>query len=163
MKYARLLFIFALSIAGCASQPVAKMTPLEIQSLQTRQFEEQKDVVFPSVMSVFLDLGYTVESADKDTGFIRAQGAATTESASNLLLFLLDVDKELSSEVSQTAATAFIEEIGGSTQVRLTFVQSTKRYDSRSVDREDKPILDAQVYQNAFEKISNEVFVRSAK
>ncbi len=141
-------------LAGCATTPAITLTPLEIQSLQTREYEQGKDVVFPSVLSVFQDLGYTVEGADKETGLITARSAAKSDAASKFWLGI--------SNVSQTFATAFIEEIGKITRVRLNFVASSKKsYSLGQSDREDTPILDAQVYQNCFERIESAIFVRS--
>ena len=146
------LFIF---VAGCATTTAPTMTPLEIQSLQTREYENEKAIVFTSVISVFQDLGYTVKSADKDTGFITAESAATSDAASK---FWLGV-----SNVSQTAATAFVERIGDTTKVRLNFVTSNKKSSAYGqTDREDIPVLDAKIYQNAFERIENAIFVRSS-
>lgn len=157
MKSLRFAFIgLVLLFAGCATTKAPTLTPLEIQSLQTREYERGTDVVFPSVISVFQDLGYIIKSADKETGLITAEGTAKSDQASK---FWLGVAK-----VSQTSATAFIEDIGKMTKVRLNFVVSKKTSSSwgRS-DREDTPILDASVYNNAFERIENAIFVRSAK
>jgi hypothetical protein len=146
------LLIF--SLAACTVTPRITLTPLEIQNIQTREFENSKEIVFPSVMSVFQDLGYTVKSADINTGFISAESAAKSNSSSRLLGM---------STVLQTAATAFIEKIGKITRVRLNFVTTSKRsYEYGQTDREDTPILDANIYQNAFERIENAIFVRSA-
>ena len=65
-------------VAGCVAMPPPP-TPLQIQSVQTREYEEGKQVVFASVMSVFQDLGYIVNSADLATGFITTEGLATGE------------------------------------------------------------------------------------
>jgi len=145
-----LVFLFT----GCATTSAPTMTPLEIQSLQTREYEHKKDVVFPSVISVFQDLGYTIKAADINTGLITAESTAKSDKASK---FWLGVSK-----VSQTSATAFVEEIGKMTRVRLNFVVSNKTSSSWGQDdREDKAILDASVYKNAFERIDNAIFVRS--
>ena len=141
-------------LTGCATTGPA-LTPLEIQSLQTREYEQGKNIVFPSVMSVFQDLGYTIKSADKDTGLITAESAAKSDAASKFWLGI--------SDVSQTSATAFIEEIGKITKVRLNFVTSSKKsYGYGQSDRQDTPILNAEVYKNAFERIENAIFVRSS-
>jgi hypothetical protein len=140
-------------LASCVAQGPT-MTPLEIQSLQTREYEQKKDVVFPSVISVFQDLGYTVTSASKDTGLITAEGVTNSNAASKFWFGVTDV--------SQTKATAFIEQIGRITKVRINLVNTSKtssRYGQN--DQQDTPILDATVYQNAFEKIENAIFVRS--
>lgn len=144
-----------LVVAGCVSTSAPTLTPLEIQSLQTREYEHGKNIVFPSVLSVFQDLGYIVKSADKDTGLITAESAAKSDAASKFWLGI--------SNVSQTSATAFIEEIGKITRVRLNFVTSSKKsYGYGQSDRQDMPILNAEVYKNAFERVESAIFVRSA-
>lgn len=141
-------------LSACTNMPESNLTPLEIQSLQSREYESSSDIVFKSVMSVFQDLGYIIRSADKDTGFITAESAAKSDAAMKFWLGITDV--------SQTSATAFVEQIGTLTRVRLNFVNSSKQSSwSGQADREDTPILNAKVYQVAFEKIENAIFVRS--
>lgn len=151
------VLVMVLFLGACATTaPVSTMTPLEIQSMQTREFGQSKNVVFPSVMSVFQDLGYVVKSADKDTGLITAESPAKSNQA---MKFWLGV-----SDVSQTSATAFIETINKKTNVRLNFVTSSKQsYGYGQSDRQDTPVLDAEIYQNAFEKIENAIFVRASR
>lgn len=149
------LWVMILFMTGCAAPKAPTMTPLEIQSLQTREYENGKSIVFTSIVSVFQDLGYTVKSADIDTGFVTAEGTAKSDAA---MKFWLGI-----TSVSQTSATAFVERIGEFTRVRLNFVTSQKQSSLYGqTDREDTPILDAQVYQNAFERIENAVFIRSS-
>ena len=149
-----LCLILSLIVSGCAMQKTPELTPLQIQALQTRDYSASKSVVFPSVISVFQDLGYTIKNADKETGIIMAESAAKSDSTSRFLGV---------SSVTQTSATAFVEEIGKITKVRLNFVSSNnKSYGYGQTDREDTPILDAPTYQNAFERIENAIFVRKA-
>lgn len=149
------MLLSSVVLSGCVTTPQSMLTPLEIQALQTRTYEYNKDIAFPSVMSVFQDLGYTVNSADKDTGLITAESATTSDAASKFWLGITDV--------SQTKATAFIEQMGSNSSVRLNFVDTSKKSTmyGRS-DRQDTPILDAAVYQNAFERIENAIFMRSS-
>lgn len=148
-----ILFVF---ITGCeTTKPKVNLTPLDIQSMQSRSYEHSKDLVFPSVMSVFQDLGYSINSADINTGLITAESAANSDKA---LKFWLGITK-----VSQTKANAFIEEIGNETKVRINFVVTNKKsFGYGQTDREDEQILTPQPYQNAFEKIENAIFVRSS-
>ena len=151
-------------LAGC-TPPGPVLTPLEIQSLQTREFGHDKAIVFASTLSVFQDLGYIVNSADLDTGLITTESPATSDRATFparlAILSELMTWSDVSSVV-QTKATAFIEQIGNRSRVRLNFVVS--RQDSSvhgQTRRQDTPVLDAAVYQNAFERIENAVFVRA--
>ena len=143
-------------VTGCeTTKPKVNLTPLEIQSMQSRSYEHSKDIVFPSVMSVFQDLGYSINNADIKTGLITAESAADSDKT---LRFWLGITK-----VSQTKANAFIEEIGEETKVRINFVVTKKKsFGYGQTDREDEQILTPNPYQNAFEKIENAIFIRSS-
>lgn len=135
-------------------EPEINLTPLEIQSMQSRAYDKPKDIVFPSVMSVLQDLGYSIKVADINTGLITAESTAKSNLAMKVWLGI--------AEVSQTTADAFIEEVQGKTKVRINFINVVKQSSSWGQnDREDKQILDPVPYQNAFEKVENAIFVRS--
>ena len=153
----RTVFIATLAatllVGGCAMEPKSEMTPLQIQSLQTRNYPQGKDIVFPSVISIFQDLGYTIDNADKETGLVTAQSPSQSSFETKFWLGM--------SSVSQTKATAFVERIGQETRVRLSFVEANRTSSAygRS-DEQETPILDASIYANAFERLENAVFVR---
>ena len=112
-KYLVVLMIAMLT--GCATAPPAPApTPAQIQSIQTREFETTKTIAFASVISVFQDLGYTVASADKETGFITSASASTSKT-----------DYWFTGQTinTQTKATAFVEDMPNNrARVRLNFV-----------------------------------------
>ncbi len=131
------------------------LTPLEIQSLQSREYEEDMKIVFSSVVSVFQDIGYTISSADSLSGLIVAESTADSDFASKFWLGITNV--------SQTKANAFVETIGSMTKVRINFVTSNEQsFGYGQTDRKDVQILDAEPYRLAFEKIENAIFVRSS-
>ncbi|MGQ4807620.1 hypothetical protein NKDENANG_00975 [Candidatus Entotheonellaceae bacterium PAL068K] len=154
-KFKFIAIFLVIFVTGCVTPTAPTLTPLEIQSLQTREYEETKEVVFPSVLSVFQDLGYIIKTADKDTGFITSE--SPTKGSTKFIPFVGIINV-----ANQTAATAFIEPIGQITKVRLNLVvkkSSSSAYGQSS--KQDTPILDAEVYQNAFEKIESAIFIRS--
>ena len=157
MKIRNILIVVVatLFIAGCTTTTAPVMTPLELQSLQSREYKEDKEKVFASIMSVFQDIGYTISNADIQTGLISAESSSNSSFASK---FWLGITK-----VSQTKATAFVEKVGGKTRARLNFVEVKELSSSYGQsDRQDLPLLDATLYQNAFEKIENAIFIRSS-
>jgi len=86
-----ILPILFILITGCeTTKPKVNLTPLEIQSIQSRSYEHPKKTVFPSVMSVFQDLGYSINSADINTGLITAESIAESNKA---LKFWLNISK----------------------------------------------------------------------
>jgi len=149
-------FFLAATLAGCvASAKRPEMTSLQIQAIQLKEYESTKEIVFPSVVSVFQDIGYIISNADLETGIITAESAAENNPAMAVFLGV--------SVVKQTKVTAFVEQIGSTTRVRLNFVEIEKSSSGYGQnDRKDMPILDTKIYQNAFNKIGDAIFIRSS-
>jgi hypothetical protein len=127
------------------------MTSLELQSIQSAEFKATKEIAFWSIVSVFRDLGYIIESGDLKTGIITAKSPEKRKAG-----FSAD-------GIWQTRATAFIEELEPQvTKVRLNFVENENTVFSKGAQSDmDIVIEDAQVYQNAFTKIQEGIIIRS--
>lgn len=166
--------LIALYLIGCKTVEVQpEKTSLEIQAIQAKQFETTQNVAFSSTLSVFQDLGYIVKSADRETGFITAQSASRSKKESNQRLKIGDFQFNLADLLddssdskkttrSYTSATAFIEELRPhSTQIRLNFVVS-RLSSSRQGQSEQRDTIveDPKIYQNAFNKIGDAIFIR---
>ena len=149
-------FLLVAAVSACApAMPPPIQTPLAIQSIQSREYEASREVVFPSVISMFQDLGYIITNADMATGLISAESAA--QSSGDFESFLMGQTK-----VSQTKATGFVETIGTMTRLRLNFVEINQTStDYGQTDRHDTPILNPGLYQNAFSRVENGIFLRS--
>lgn len=146
-----------LVLSGCAGSARQEPTSLEIQAFQSREFEATKGEVFGSVMSVFQDLGYIIESADVETGFITS--ASASQNKTNFWQALNYV-----SSSGQTKATAFVEPLAsGRVRARLNFVD-TENKSGRfgQAMSEDTPIMDPAVYKAAFDKIEEALFIRQS-
>ncbi len=152
----------ALFTAGCAmNEAPQNKTSLEIQAYQSRSFEVDKKTAFNSAMSVFQDLGYIVNSANLDTGFITAESPTKGARGSDAFLsFLAGIRVE-----GRTAVTAFVEELSPkSAKIRLNFVERKKASgDYGQQSNRDDPIQDPKIYQSAFDKISDAIFIRAAQ
>lgn len=157
-----LLIAVPIILSACATGGNApEKTSLEIQSFQSKQFDTDKKTAFNSTMSVFQDLGYVVNSASRETGFISAE--SPLKGADGMKAFLENISNFRSE--GKTAVTAFVEELGSkSTKVRLNFVQRDKtlrEYGQQS--NREKPILDPKVYESAFNKIGDAIFIRTSQ
>ncbi len=155
--------IIALASAAILTAPAAdakkkpELTPMEIQALQSHEYETSKEVLFASVVSVFQDLGYQLANADMGSGFITAMSPMKNKTS-----FLDVLAKQQGS--GNTKVTAFVEQMpNGTARVRLNFVNSktTSGMWGRG-SAEDKPILDPLTYKNAWDKIDEAVFTRTA-
>lgn len=161
MKYSKLfgaVLVIGLTVSGpSVHAKEKKLTPLELQSIQAREFEVSKDDAFASVMTVIQDMGYTVDSADVSSGFISA--TSPTVNKTNFLGAMAGM-----SASGNTRMTAFMQKMPSKmTRIRLNFVNSknsSSAYGRNS--SEDKPILDAKVYSNAWDKIDEALFVYTA-
>lgn len=140
-----------LLLAGCQlPPPKSTKTALELQAIQSKEFDTSKKIAFAATLSVLQDQGYIIGSASLDTGLI--SGKSPTDSTNQVFY----------REMKDVKATAFVEEITpGRTKVRLNFVNSTSRsgaYGQRS--DQDFPIEDPQIYQDTFSKIQQGIFIR---
>jgi len=140
-----------------AKKKEAAPSGLELQQIQSKDIEASKTLVFGAVMSVLQDSGYRIQAADKDTGLIT--GVASTSGKLTYNLFI-----GFGKSKKTPIVSAFIEEKTPTiTSVRLSFVMAKTKstiYGAGSPDEE--PIYDAAVYQDAFEKINQAVFIRAS-
>lgn len=157
----KLLTAALLGSAIMASPVEAKkapaLTPMELQALQSREYKTSKDQVFSSVVTVFQDLGYQINSADVASGLVTA--ASANKNKTSFFEAWAGVRSSGGSRV-----TAFIETMpSGLTRARLNFL-NTKNSSSwyGSSTSNDKPILDPKTYQVAFEHIEEALFERGA-
>jgi hypothetical protein len=129
-------------------------TPLALQAIQAKEFDADKQTVFASVMDVLQDAGFTVVSADLNTGFI----TATSPYGKQGYNIWWGVAR------GSTHMTGFIETLAnGRTRVRLNFTRLTDQVGwSFAVEHKEKALTDAQIYQAMFEKIDEALFVRKA-
>ena len=153
-------FLIALALGGCVAT-APKKTSLEIQAFQSKNFEIDKKIAFNSTMSVLQDLGYIVGSASLDTGFITGESPVQQDSSGGAVFAAIfgGVRTE-----QRTAVTATVEGISDKlTRVRLNFVVRQKRsgaYGQTASD--DKPVNDPKIYENAFNKIDEAIFIRKS-
>jgi hypothetical protein len=150
-------------LTGCeTTKPVVQKSSLEIQAIQAKMFETDKSTAFKSVLSVLQDLGYVIQAASLDTGVITAQ-SPTKQDKSGGAAFALAFGGVRTE--GRTYVTASVEDFNAKqTRVRLNFVDKRFRsstYGQQATD--EQPILDVKIYSNAFEKISEAIFIRSAQ
>lgn len=148
--------VLATSSIVHAGDKKPQMSTLELQAIQSHDFEAAKDDTFGAVMTVLQDAGYRIQAGDVQTGLITGVGSSQGKLTYNLIWGF--GKKKLTPMVS-----AFIEKIGAGSRVRLNFVMAKLKsnlYGSQPEDEE--PVLDATVYKDAFEKVEQALFVRQA-
>ena len=157
MKKGVILLMVAGAIAtGGAHAKKPQLSGLELQQIQARDFEASKSVTFAAVMTVLQDSGFRISSADKDTGLISGMG--TSERHMTWVPFV-----GFGSSKKNPVMTAFIEERGKNSRVRLNFVMAKIKGNRYGDWSDEEAVVEPQVYKDAFEKIEKEVFIRQAE
>ena len=125
-------------------------TSLELQSIQSKQFETTKKIAFASTLSVFQDLGYVIESGDFATGLIT--GKSPTKGG----MIFGGRTQEF------RRATGFVEIVKkGFAKIRINFVDVTKASSAYGMQQGvDVPVEEPEIYQEVFKKIRKAIFVR---
>lgn len=162
-------------LTGCATEPEKPpMTPLQIQAMQTQSFKSSKRKVFNSTMQVFQDLGYTIESANFDTGFISAQsmshqaddGSSDLEKIAKLFhaLDFKDKNEEHQMTTGFNKVIAFIyKPPNHNVKIRISIVGvANTSINGGSPNERDQQILDPVAYNKIFSKIKQSLFVGDA-
>lgn len=145
-----------LSVQPALAGKAPKMTPLQIQELQSHELEVAKNVAFSSVMTVLQDSGYRINAADRETGLITA--SASTKTNTTWMPFI-----GFGKSKKTPVVSAYIEDISPvRTRIRLNFVMTKMSANQFGGGADEEPILEATVYRDAFEKIDQQVFIRSA-
>ena len=154
VKYIYSIFLLGLILISGCTPPQYKptKTSLELQAFQTKEYQSDKKIIFSSVLSVFQDLGYNIQSSELETGFISAKSPVQNETGFGKMI------------MKNTKATAFKETFpSGKTKVRLNFVNKEEwsgAYGGRL--EQDTPVEDPQIYNNAFQKINEAILIRTA-
>ena len=125
-------------------------TSLELQSIQSQEFETTKKIAFASTLSVFQDLGYIIESGDFETGLVT--GKSPTKGG----MIFGGRTQEF------RRVTGFVEALGKDlAKIRINFVDVTKASSGYGMQQGvDVPIEEPKIYQEVFEKIRKAIFVR---
>lgn len=146
-----ILILFIALLTGCVTGPrEPEMTPLQIQLMQTKVFNVSKRTAFDATVTVFQNLGYIISMANFDTGFITAQSPKSTNFWGN---------------TTYNTSTAFVSQLKpDESSIRINFVNNSSQYINSGngggySTQNDSPVLDAQAYVNAFNKIQQQIFV----
>jgi len=149
MKSNILKLILILAVAGCATPP--PKSALELQAIQSKEFETSKKIAFAATISVLQDSGYIISAANFDTGFISSTSPVKQHDP-----FFGD------RQMHHVKANAFVEEIvPNRTKVRVNIVDSLETSSSKGEKGgEETPIETPEMYQDIFAKIQQGIFVR---
>jgi hypothetical protein len=143
------------SLLGVVTTPSspASLSPVELRQLQSREFATSKATAHSSVMTVLLDLGYRVLSADLSSGLI----TAAAPSNSRLRLDPAGVVRSTQTPL----ASVFIDQRSADTvQIRINFAVG-RNASGQLGEQGERHTLDASLYGAFFVKIGQEIMERT--
>ena len=153
---AAVIGLAVLSPAPAIAKKKPQLSALALQQMQSREYDTNKSISFPAVVTILQDSGYRIQAADKDTGLITA--TASTKSKLTWMPFV-----GFGKSKKTPVVSAFIEERGRGSRIRLNFVMAKIKSNAYGMGMTDEePIEDPATYRDAFERIDKEVFTRLA-
>ena len=141
-----------LCLAGCLETKVQKrLTPIEIKEMQTREFDSTYKVVYASVIDVFQELGFVIQTSDADTGLIVAKSNVIQRE--NYFMG--------SMTMSWDVGTAHVEDFNGKIAVRVSFVRCQKESGEQGRESEFSQAIESpEYYSRFFNQLDHSVFLR---
>lgn len=141
--------IFLTACGSTVQKP--QLTPLEIKSIQSKTFETPYDTAYKAVISVLQDLGYTIKNTDYGSGVITADSITTSKT---------DWFWTGNTYGKNTRITVSVISVKNKSQIRLNIIEVDYRSSAYGANsRNELRILDPKIYQNAFTKIENTIFI----
>lgn len=141
-KFIRIASLIAgvVGLFGCSTTAtVSERLSLEIQEFQTKSFEIDKKTAFSSTISVFQDLGFIINSANYEIGFITAD----------------NIDMQI--------ATASFEEFENTIKIRFNFKIKPKINNNLFPTASEINLIDERrIYDRFFDKVGETIFIKSA-
>jgi len=149
-----------------------EMTPLQISTMQSREYEITRRLAFDSAMGMFQDMGYTIDAADWDTGLIKAHTTGRKGSA----FFKVNEQIEASMFIRSKGEKRVIirinlhrrahgEQTGAGTVgsmaigMLVPFGGMIANEVASEGARDDSVVLNPEVYQAIFNKLENSLFI----
>ena len=165
-----------LGLVGCAQhKPLniknSQMTPLEISTMQTREYDITRRLAFDSTMGMFQDMGYIIDNADWDTGLIAATQRGRDDSAffkvneqHQASVFIRSMgEKKVKIRINiRRQASGEKTSLGNTTSLSLGvlfFPLNMLVPTGIENFEDDSVILNPAVYQSIFNKLENSLFV----
>lgn len=148
----------ALSLTGCVTvdsvfgEQDPQISAVELQALQTREFDASLEQCFSAVIGAFQSYGYTIQSADRATGLVIAKTTSDAE-----IMRLTGVTR-----TEYQKATAFVEPIAENRmRIRVSIVKHVSATGAYGGGGEKEAMrTTSHIYQDIFGKIEQSLFLK---
>jgi len=150
-------------LTSCGGMKQVAMTPTEVKLMTTKQFENNNDIVYKSVLSLLQAEGFLINNTDKETGMITASKQMDNKNA-DLSMALLGFAKE----ASTANISVFVESINVElTEVRMTIYEgevtsSQSNWGNKNTRTKNSMIQKPEIYTTWFNNLRTEIERRKA-
>lgn len=149
---------FACALSGCVTvdsifgEIDPQISDVELQALQTREYDATEDQLFSSVIGAFQSYGFVVQSADRSTGLVIAKTTSEAEINSFSGITRTEFNK----------ATAFIERVAEKrVSIRVSIVKHVSATGAYGAHGEKEAMRTLpNIYQGIFSKIEKSLFLK---
>lgn len=137
------------NIFGEIDSPVSAV---ELQAMQTREFDATENQAFAAVIATFQDYGYLINSADKSTGMVLAKTTSEAEISHFTGITRVEYNK----------ATAFITTVAKDrVKIRVSIVKYVSAKSAYGGGGEKEAVrTKPEIYQEMFAKIQQNIFLK---
>ncbi|GMW00924.1 MAG: hypothetical protein AMXMBFR84_20610 [Candidatus Hydrogenedentota bacterium] len=150
-------FVFGCATSDPEPQP---MSQVEMRNMQTRQFDtNDSKLVMKAMLSTLQDMGFIVNSADADLGYISANKWTEVQHSKKEMKKAKKDETPLAQNIV-LECTANVTIQGGAARVRANFQKKT--VDTAGNTMQAGPIEDAAFYQTFFSKVDKGLFLESS-
>lgn len=152
----------ALMFSSCATQMIIK-SPAEVKMMTTKQFDDNQETLFKSVISLLQSESYIIDRADKETGLINASKRIENKNAG--------MQRALwgsSKDANTSKAMFYIESINNNvSEVKITLYEGAESSQNAgwgrvNKDSKEQMIYDPKIYQEWFSSLRAEIERRRA-
>lgn len=152
--------LFSLSLISCGTQMITK-SPQEVKMMTTKQFENNKNIVFKSAISLLQSESYLMEDANENTGLIRASKRIENKNAA-MQRALFGTSKD----ANTSKVSIYIEEFNDNLcEVKITLYEGSEtttnsRWNTKNSN--EKMVYEADIYNQWFNNLRAEIERRQA-
>ena len=147
-----LLLNACVTVDSIYGQEDEQLSPLELQSIQTREFDATQEEGLKAVVAVFQDLGFNITESDRDIGLIT--GVTTTDAEIN------NFWGYARSENSRAIATV-TQASQNHIRIRISIVKSVSASGSFGMSgTKESTRTDPSLYQEMFSRIQQNIFLQ---
>jgi hypothetical protein len=157
------IYYYLIFILLCSCAPTRQLTPAQIRSMTTTQYDADYETTYRSAISLLQSEGFLIEASNRKDGLINASKRIDNKNAAAQRFWY-----GASKDASLATVVFYIEELYWDlTEVKLTIYagsisSSLSYWGSKSTDTKSSMVQNPKIYDNWFYNLEVEIERRKA-